>query len=237
MKIAVLIPGHLRTWYFCKQNFMETIYDSNYDIDIFVDTYNKQYRANRELIETNSKQVVVDQELLDSYFKDLNIVYSNVTDDDEKDVSLFETKDWLPLLFQYHTNKLLNVTNTFIQYEQSHQPYDIVIKTRFDVLLEDKLDYQMYYDRCKDNDNNVFVGDGIHVSGSNDIFAIGNSTAMKKYGLRSNATKRIELYDDEVSIRNFNVDYSHKIPVCLARLADNNKVSIQSFLPTRHVSL
>ena len=54
---------------------------------------------------------------------------------------------------------------------------------------------------------------------------------MKKYGLRSNVTRRIEIYDNIDSI----VDHSHKIPICIARLADNNKVSIQSFLPTRHV--
>ncbi len=44
MKIAVLLPGHIRTWDYCKQNFMDTIYDNNHTMDVFVDTYNEIFR-------------------------------------------------------------------------------------------------------------------------------------------------------------------------------------------------
>ena len=234
MKIAILIPGHFRTWTYCKKNFIQTICDSNYQIDIFVDTYNCQYRANRELKETNNKQIILDKNLIDQYLGDFNVVAGNVTDDDELDIANFSTSDWLPLLFQYHTNKLFSVTNMFIEYEQTHYAYDLVVKTRFDVLLEDRLDYQMYYDKCKDNDSIVFGGTGIHVSGANDIFAIGNSAAMKKYGLRSKITNRIEIFEHDAALCNFVVDPHHKIPLSLVRLADNNKAKIESFIPTRH---
>ena len=59
MKIAILLPGHIRAWDVCKQNFMDTIYDNSHQIDVFVDTYNEIFRNDYVLHKENEIIVAI----------------------------------------------------------------------------------------------------------------------------------------------------------------------------------
>ncbi len=58
MKIAILLPGHLRAWEYCKQNFISNLYDTSHQVDVFVDTYNNVFRHDYTLHKENELKII-----------------------------------------------------------------------------------------------------------------------------------------------------------------------------------
>ncbi len=137
MKIAVLLPGHIRTWDYCKQNFMDTIYDKSHTIDVFVDTYNEIFRPDYELHDENKMNIIKTDDEISSLFDGINVV----------DLKIEKTPIGNHSILQMY--KILKITNTYEEYEKMNGKYDLVVKSRLDILLDEKLDYEKIYESCK----------------------------------------------------------------------------------------
>lgn len=204
MKIAVLLPGHIRTWDHCKQNFMDTIYDSNHTIDVFVDTYNDIFRPDYELHDENKMNIVKNDDEISALFEGINVV----------DLKIERQNEGLPSIMQM--NKILKVTNTYEEYENINGKYDLVVRSRCDILLDEKLDYEKIFESCK-NSKLIYIGNGAVHMPENDMFAICNTDTFKIYGKRF--LEDLYPHGSMVMIANkYGVSYSQTIGISIVRL-------------------
>ena len=187
MKIAILLSGHLRTWQFCKNWFEEKFIDSTHTIDIFVDTYNEIESS----FPTNYQHLVNDNELfrtedqIKQMFSGLNVVDFNI----ESEIQYHEYKP--------QADKLQQSYKLFSEYvNKTGEKYDLIVRSRFDLILEQKLDYNYIYDVCVSNPKFLFQS---HINGINfgrdlnDQFAVSTPDVMEMYFKRFN-----ELFPEEV---------------------------------------
>jgi hypothetical protein len=183
MKIAILLPGHLRAWEFCKNNFMENLYDANHDIDIFVDTYYELYRTDTEQFNRDKLRIFKTKEEIKSLFDGLNVVSFEIEEVPEF-VDGYEKVDAHIL----QRRKISKVFETMMNYEDKNTKYDLVIRSRFDITVRDKLNYEDILNSCNQNDKMIMIGNGGVNHPYNDMFAISTSQNMRLYG------KRFDLY-------------------------------------------
>jgi len=213
MKIAVLLPGHIRTWDYCKQNFMDTIYDNNHTIDVFVDTYNELFRPDYELHDENKMNIIKSNDEITSLFDGINVV----------DLKIENTTIGNHSILQMY--KILKITNTYEEYEKIHGKYDLVVRSRFDILLDKKIDYEKIYESCK-NSKLIHIGDGAVHRSDNDLCAVCNTDTFKIYG------KRV-LHDEgphgsmTVIANIYGIYYSQTIGISIVRLGGPGQ-SVQS---------
>lgn len=175
MKIAILLSGHLRSWEYCKPWFEEKFIDSDHEIDIFVDTYNElessfptNYQQN---IEENKLYRTNDQ--IKALFTGLNVVDFNIE-------SEFKYEQYKP-----QADKIKQGYNLYKQYITKHnKTYDLVVRSRFDLILENKLNYNFIHTKCTTNPRFLFQS---HINGINfgrdlnDQFAVSNPDVMDLY--------------------------------------------------------
>ena len=168
MRIAVLIPGHLRPWDACKQNFLDTLYDTNHQIDVFVETYNSIFRSDGQIGGESELKYILSRDDVLSLFDGINVVYCNVETDLTGDAELLQIR------------KMNILYHSFQKYEFENGPYDLVVRSRFDILLDKTIDYNYIYSLCHDS-KNMFIGKGgVHLA-ENDLFAVSNSHLMRLY--------------------------------------------------------
>lgn len=175
VKIAILLSGHLRSWEFCKSWFEEKFIDFNHGIDIFVDTYNElessfptNYRQN---IEENKLYLTNDR--VKELFAGINVVDFNIE-------SEFKYDQYKP-----QADKIQQGYRLYQQYVEKHnKQYDLVVRSRFDLILEKALNYDFIYDMCVSNKKFLFQS---HINGINfgrdlnDQFAISTPDIMDLY--------------------------------------------------------
>ena len=138
MKIAILLVGHMRSWKFCKYSFINT-FNSDNDIDIFVHTYDcilnfHPYIQNLYSIQNNfdksKDQDIIDQ--LGVYIKNIVIENQDTVDEEIKRTNNLPINN--DTYSQYRKNKLCNDIKSEHEKENNFE-YDIVIKTRFDIMF------------------------------------------------------------------------------------------------------
>ena len=177
MKIAIMLPGYLRSWEYCKQNFMDTVIDPNHQIDIFIDTYDQMFgTTNTDRDEYKLKIKKTDVEIME-LFSGLNVVSVYI-----------EPEIVDGTLVQYlQIKKLRNVYNAVVNYEKLNGPYDLYIRSRFDIKLKSILNYDELYTRCSTNPNLIIIPDNKTMNigyCQNDLFAISSKYGMDKYIFR-----------------------------------------------------
>ena len=161
MKIAILLPGHLRTFSKCKQNFMDNVLNGDHQFDIFVATYYN--------IDCRGGNVLTMDEI-NELLKDLNVKKLVITNDDKLKITDESQGDHSP---QYRIIKRVN--NLKSQYEQENNfKYDLVVKTRFDLIVNNKIDYDKI-------DKGVLTISNIGWGQPCDLLAIGTSENMDIY--------------------------------------------------------
>jgi len=174
MKIAVVMAGHLRGWDYCKKNFLENLYDTNHNFDVFCETYNEIYRTDYHLHNEKDMKITKTDEEIKSLFDGINVVKFGIE------------PEQLGLSEKMQKRKLLKVFNSFLEYEHFNGKYDLCIRYRFDLLLDNKLDYEYILEKCTENKKLIFIGDGALHMPENDMFAITNSDTFKIYMNRLN---------------------------------------------------
>ena len=154
MNIAIIIPGHLRYWIDCKDNFLEKIYDQNHNIDVYIDTYTTIFRSDAIHSGESAIKQFLNFQQIKNLFDKINVVDFKF-DDEDKD----KTQE----------KKLQSVYESVLK---SNKKYDLMVRTRFDLLLEDKLDYEFIYNECVKNPKLIFIGKGGDDGLLNDMFAV-----------------------------------------------------------------
>jgi len=151
MKIAILLSGHIRTWNYCKHNFKETLIDNENEFTIIVDTYtqldaSKQWYDHTPYTEYEKDiSLIRTEEEIKSYFSDFpsnckfifNIV-EEIRENNNREESFIK---------KYNTYRILDSIN---------ENFDIVVRSRFDLLINRKIDYNWFNSIFKENSKIIF---------------------------------------------------------------------------------
>lgn len=224
MKIAILITGHLRTWKDCKQNFINSVYNHNgVDIDIYIRTYKNDYRTDYAVFnENNIYRYLTENEIYSQFdgikIKSLDIVDESLTKGDDV-LELFGDFDEVNQTSIAEAYQMLNIIKCYEKIKHEEQisgKYDLIIKTRFDLLYQNKLDYDAILQKCLDNPKLICASIGGIQVPQNDLFAITNSEAFDLY-----ATRFLEYANVHPSMtyltHKYGIIYDYCIPVQLLR--------------------
>jgi hypothetical protein len=173
MKIAILLVGHLRFWKECRSNFLSCLYQDGYDIDVFVDTYYQMFRSDYSVRKENENCVNLTSSDIHALFRGINVVSFKI----EPELLGGESMQ---------VRKLLNVYDTYVNYENDHGKYDLVIKSRFDIKLHNTIDYLKLSKELSSLNKILHLSRGAVNSrpSENDMLAIGDTDTFKIYGNR-----------------------------------------------------
>jgi hypothetical protein len=207
LKIAICISGHLRTWNQTKEIFKNYLLDDNSDIDIFIYTYNrqnnKQYskvvnaeysfdqNPNNEELLINNPQILSDEEikcLLQDIPVKKMIITNDVpilSNDDEKFIKIIDKRKvdayWLSTRGSFNSFQSIHECNLLRQSfeNENNIKYDVIMRTRFDILYYKKIDWTNIYKRL--NEKTLILGFGSTFGSPNDMTAIALDNVMDKY--------------------------------------------------------
>ena len=217
MKVAVILPGHLRAWEFCKQNFRNTVY-WKYNPDLFIDTYYQIFRTDYSLHGESEMNITRTWEEIANMFFGMSVKYFNVEN---------ETVGIPPYTQKMQAKKLLKLLERLKHVEQFLGKYDLIVRTRPDLQLDKPLDYEYILEECTKNPKKIFMGEGaLHWPEHNDMFGVMTSDTFKIY------INRLKEHDENdpmlhheslIDIKNkYGIVYDQSIGISVARL-DGNK--------------
>jgi hypothetical protein len=164
MKVAILLCGHVRSWDKCKEWFLQCFKGT----DIFVHTYNTVLNYHPYISQTeniiNNKSTLSTPEIVELIGLDLKKI---VVEDDN---SVFIPSDKVitdDIYCQYRKNFLCN--NLRLEYEKENNfEYDIVIKTRFDIVCS--FDLENILKVIDDIKTYVYISNGPSIYPCDQIF-------------------------------------------------------------------
>jgi hypothetical protein len=171
MKTAILLVGNIRTWDDCKESFKQTF---NYlNPDIFVSTYNQQYNYHPYIkgLINEYDDVILSNDDIAEKFNDITpkaiFVDDNLNYNLPKDIN--PAFNGLESSF-YQYNKFFQSIQIMRSFEE-YEPYDLVIKTRCDLLYN-----PINLDSCLESiiidSGNVYPNDCILISNRDNIVNI-----------------------------------------------------------------
>ena len=88
--MILLLRGHIRSSFNCKRlyNFIKILHEI-YSIEIYIHTWNLiNSQSSWKNIETNNDLQIVNEDLINNYFNDLNFLIKNIIIDDETKINL-----------------------------------------------------------------------------------------------------------------------------------------------------
>ena len=178
MKIAIMIPGHLRTWEIVKPNFIANALDPNHQIDVFVDTYNEFFRKNYSILNESNMfnyGFVHDDAHILNLFSGINVVDFKIENE------ILCSEGLRSSMMQ--VRKLKKIYETVKSYEEINGNYDLIMRVRPDNELDDKIDYQSILKSVTINPMKIFISQGgaFNKFINNDMLAIGKRKAMDIY--------------------------------------------------------
>lgn len=221
MKVALLLPGHIRTYDKTYDNLKKYILDY-YDCDIFISTYETFGSKYSHIPDKVNVNLPIDKDDIINLYKPKDIIF---LEDKEENSYYNKLYKGFNLGMFYSLQKCNELK---IKYEQENNfKYDLVIRSRFDLLIN-----SINYDEILlDSLNHPYIGQ-IWSDGITDQFAISNSDIMNIYCnlindkdilLKDKCQKHPEillkkhLLNNNIKLNKINVDFS------LLRL--NKKVS------------
>jgi hypothetical protein len=219
MKIAVILPGHLRAWKFCKQNFVDTIlHDERNEYDVFVDTYYQIFRSDYVLHKENEMNVVMTENEIRELFHNTCLIQLMVED---------ETTGIPPYTQKCQARKLFRLLDEIQEEEYYMGKYDLIVRTRPDIQLDKPLDYEYILEECTKNPKMIFMGDGaLHWPEHNDMFGVMTSDTFRIYINRlseHDPNDPMLHHESLIDIKNrYGIIYNQSIGISVARL-DGNK--------------
>jgi hypothetical protein len=169
MKTAILLVGNIRTWDYCKPNFIDTFNKYNPDIFLVIDNYRYGHHpAIQSRIGDNADEHI-DESYVEKMFADLNLKNYAITARVSQNI-------------QKICPNFLNMESTFSQVEKFKlcagmlvQDYDCVIKTRCDLLYHSlDVDNLNLNESILVDSGNVFPNDCIVVTNKTNMINISN---------------------------------------------------------------
>lgn len=195
MKIAICLSGFIRTWEYSKVSFIKNLIQ-NLDCDIFIHTYRQNYYEYSSV----KKDIIYTEDEIKSMFDLINVKDIVIEDRDiikekiEQDSKKYENITNYKIRIKESSDEIENYVNLGIRiYDQLRKihlcnelrkeyqlknniKYDFIVKSRFDVLYIDKIDWGLF-----NNENMVY--NGIDGCGGfpDDLVGIGKEGPMNAY--------------------------------------------------------
>ncbi len=195
MKIAICLSGFIRTWEQSKPSFFTNLVQDN-DCDIFIHTYNQnyyEYSAQKQDVyysDEEIKEMFQDLNLKDIIIEDRDKIFDKIETDSKKYENIqnykirikesSEEKDnfvnlgvriYDQLRKIHHSNELRKKFERENNFE-----YDFIVKTRFDVLYVDKINWNSFTDS-----NIIYVGEGGTAGFPDDLVGIAKNDPINAY--------------------------------------------------------
>jgi hypothetical protein len=149
MRVAILIPGLLRTYKQTYNNFFSNIIEPNkneHEIDLFLAFWDHTHKRgesgiNQNIVGINKKEQQEVLELykpknyivMDRYFEKNNEIFPNICDNLIKKIGLPKHPDGKKLI---QNAVVAQYYSWFKCFSLINEQYDIVVKTRFDITIE-----------------------------------------------------------------------------------------------------
>lgn len=196
MRVAISLTGFIRTWEYTKRSFVEQIlWDPNTQIDVFVNTYYQNYyesTAGKQDVLMSKEDI---EKLLDGIpVKSLVIenreeMFNDISNEARKyshvenfGLLQLESSDKnsieIPIGIRTfdHLRKLRDSNKQIKAYsKQNNIQYDLVVKTRFDLLYFNKLRWTEF------TDNKLHCGYGATFGYPEDTFCVAQPEIMDRY--------------------------------------------------------
>lgn len=189
MKTAIILNGNIRTWNLTGPSFIETF--GGLAPDIFIETYDLQYGYHPHIqgvINDNADRVLSDiviRSMLDNIAP--NIKHLKISSHLGVLQFLDSERSKLDVNFRLIDNcfcqyyKYYNAMNAVVRHEQeSGFQYDMIIKTRFDMMYN-PIDYTPVQDNIIVDSGNVFPNDCIVVGTRNRMVEMANFMYFEFY--------------------------------------------------------
>jgi oligoribonuclease NrnB/cAMP/cGMP phosphodiesterase (DHH superfamily) len=212
LSIAILLPCHLRTWRYCRTNFLENLYDPQHSIDVFVDTYYNDFRMDMYAKHEKHFAKILTETEIKELLQNINVVSLNIEQENNADAG------------DEQKRKILQIVRTL---EEQENQYDLVVRSRFDILVQEKVDYSSIYRETEEEPNLIHLGKG-SVNGINDMFAVCRSEVFSIYGNRFDLVKTVDPHRSLFLIEALHgVKYKHSIPTAAVRIGADGKYRIE----------
>jgi hypothetical protein len=159
-KIALCLSGLIRNSFFCFPYIYNSFLNSEYKVDVFIHTWN------------DSPTI--------SLYNPLKYKIENETD------VINQIRPQIPLDGVRIEGNVNNNIKMFYSikkcFELVPDDYDVVIRCRFDLLLQDKINLKYWVDKILLNEFDLYIPtERFNMGGFNDQLAIGSYNAMKIY--------------------------------------------------------
>lgn len=150
MRTAIIINGFLRTWSNTYLNFLETF--SHLNADIFVSTYDRQYGYHPHIINLfNAREEhILTYQYIQDMFEPVKPVLLQIDNAEIIDNAIErELPNIHPLMREFknsygQSRKLKIISDAVRNYEEANNfKYDVIIKTRADLIYNSNIDLSM----------------------------------------------------------------------------------------------
>lgn len=159
-KIALCLSGLIRHSFFCFPYTYQNFLNQGLDVDVFIHTWNESPAI--ELYNPKKYQIENQQQVIDNIKSQIDFGSIKIEGNVSNNISMY-----------YSIKKCFDLVPS---------DYDIVIRCRFDLLLENNLDFKTIVNGILNKDYDIFIpGRIFNVGGYNDQLAIGSYSAMKIY--------------------------------------------------------
>jgi hypothetical protein len=161
-RIALILSGKPRSGMFCFPYIYDAFLNNDYKVDVFIHTWDEYrvldlYRPKQILIERN------EIEILEHLFAQLRLF----------DTMAIEGRIDNVLRMYYSLKRSFDIID---------EPYDYVIRSRFDVIIQDKFNLEPIITELEEDKYDIFIPDEVfNFGGYQDRIAIGKFEAMKVY--------------------------------------------------------
>ena len=162
-KIALCLSGKIRNSFFCFPYIYKSFINNDYDVDVYIHTWD-----NLPIIDLyNPVDVVIENEK-----KIMNSIFHKIISEIRNYYPKFLTSDSMMYMF-YSIKKSFDLVP---------QDYDIVIRCRFDLLLQEDINFKGIVEDIMSKKYDIYIpSTEFNFEGYNDQIAIGSYDAMKIY--------------------------------------------------------
>lgn len=134
MKLAIVLIGNLRTWDYCKSNFIETFSKYSPDVYLVTDTLRYGYHPCVQWTIGDGNDEPVDDNFIKNSFEGINLIEYKLMPRGTGTL-----KNCAPA-FASHVGSYVQFEKLFLATEMIKESYDYVIKTRCDLLYTNQLE-------------------------------------------------------------------------------------------------
>jgi hypothetical protein len=201
MKIAVLLCGNIRTWEKTKDSF--DAFFKNIEYDLFISTYNQKYNYSPYWLNLypnfkNNDIILSDEQIINMFYnKTQNIIITSYNENKlflnneikKMHPKMIEITNFETFFSQY--NNIRKGIQLIDEYERKNGfKYDIIIKTRFDLLYNGTLNQvNINYNDILINTNNIYPNDWFFIVKRNMIDDFINFIICEYYFLIHDTSK------------------------------------------------